>query len=526
MTPLNVKVFRKELINHPNKSFVEFILTGIQEGFKIGFEGGNGAYHSNNMKSVALHPEVIRNYVEEEVEAGRVLGPFSVPPLDNFRCSPIGVVEKKEPGKFRTIMNLSFPSGLSVNDGIQKDKFSLSYVTVDNAIDIILSLGPGCLLTKIDIQKAFRQVPVHPSNWNLLGFSFNNAFYIDRVLSMGGRSSPAIFNSIAVAAEWICCNNYHLKNMIHLLDDFLLVEVSSTKKRGRDVILGVFERLGLIVNKKKVEGPTTCIEFLGITLDTVNMEARVSKEKIVSLNKMLISFQERKKCSQRELLSLVGSLSFVSRVVVPGRSFLSRLIAKAYSVKKLHHKIYISGVMKRDCNMWRKFLRDWNGKSLFLSRDPVSIVHEFSTDAAGSLGCAGVHRREWFSLPWGKEAGGWSIAVKELYPIVVASQLWGRHWRGLRVVVRCDNASVVAALNKCYSNNRLMADLLRALTLYSLKYNFSLKAKHIPGKLNRNSDLLSRLQVDTFLRENPLSDKVGQKIKGDPLRICRDNFGS
>jgi len=138
------------------------------------------------MKSIEEYPDIIEKYVNEEVSAGRILGPFSFPPLSNFRCSPIGVVEKKNSGKFRTIMNLSFPEGQSVNDGIDKEYFLLSYITVDTEIDLILSAGRGSFLTKIDIAKAFRQIPINPSQWNLLGFSLNNQFYIDKVLGVGG----------------------------------------------------------------------------------------------------------------------------------------------------------------------------------------------------------------------------------------------------------------------------------------------------------------------------------------------------
>ena len=123
MTPLNANIFRTELENHPDQDFVKYIISGISNGFDIGFQGPDSTYIARNMKSIKEHPDIIEKYVNEEVSAGRILGPFSFPPLSNFRCSPIGVVEKKNSGKFRTIMNLSFPEGQSVNDGIDKDIF-------------------------------------------------------------------------------------------------------------------------------------------------------------------------------------------------------------------------------------------------------------------------------------------------------------------------------------------------------------------------------------------------------------------
>ena len=64
--------------------------------------------------------------------------------------SGLGVVPKKN-GKLRLIHHLSAPVARSINDGIDKEDYSLHYVTVDNAIEIIMQLGRGCLLAKTDI---------------------------------------------------------------------------------------------------------------------------------------------------------------------------------------------------------------------------------------------------------------------------------------------------------------------------------------------------------------------------------------
>ena len=66
-------------------------------------------------------------------------------------------------------MDLSFPAGRSVNDGIPKELCSLRYITIDDAIDHILSMGPGTHLAKIDIKSAFRLIPVHVADRHLLG---------------------------------------------------------------------------------------------------------------------------------------------------------------------------------------------------------------------------------------------------------------------------------------------------------------------------------------------------------------------
>ena len=67
------------------------------------------------------NPTSVNDKLSKELAAGRIVGPFDSPPFETFRVSPLGIVPKKLPGKFRLIHHLSYPEGLSVNDGIPKD---------------------------------------------------------------------------------------------------------------------------------------------------------------------------------------------------------------------------------------------------------------------------------------------------------------------------------------------------------------------------------------------------------------------
>lgn len=66
--------------------------------------------------------------------------------------------------RWRLITDLSSPAGRSVNDGVESLLCSLSYVSVDDAVRRIKSMGRGTLLAKFDIASAYRMVPVHPAD--------------------------------------------------------------------------------------------------------------------------------------------------------------------------------------------------------------------------------------------------------------------------------------------------------------------------------------------------------------------------
>ena len=60
---------------------------------------------------------------------------------------------------------LTVRAGESVNEGIHRDLCSMHYVSVDPAVRHIVQLRQGALMAKIDIQQAYRNIPVHLKNW-------------------------------------------------------------------------------------------------------------------------------------------------------------------------------------------------------------------------------------------------------------------------------------------------------------------------------------------------------------------------
>ena len=104
-----------------------------------------------------------------------LLGLSSPPPFEPFISSPLGVVPKSEPGKFRVIHDLSFPRNNSVNSRIPPENSQVTY----DSIDTITMLVKGALMSKTDIQDAFRIIPIHVNDHKLLGFSWRGSYYYD-----------------------------------------------------------------------------------------------------------------------------------------------------------------------------------------------------------------------------------------------------------------------------------------------------------------------------------------------------------
>ena len=167
-------------------------------------------------------------------------------------------------------LHLSAPAGSSINDYINKEEYSLHYASVDDAVHSLLTLGPGAMMVKVDLKSAFRMVPVHPTNWELLGMDWREKFYVDTCPPFGLRSAPFLFNEVATAMKWILKHNYAMPHLIHYLDDYFLAGPPADPACAGHLedFLRVAAWLGVQVAMEKVEGSTTILTFLGLQLDS------------------------------------------------------------------------------------------------------------------------------------------------------------------------------------------------------------------------------------------------------------------
>lgn len=517
-TPINVDVLHQELHAHPDLDFVTDLINGLREGFHTGMHSVPSAtFECTNLLSARTQPHVVQDIIEQEKQKGFLIGPFHSAPYPIYRVNPIGIVEGKYSRKKRLIVDLSAPHNnqehSSLNSLINKHEFSMKYVKIDDAIKKIKTAGIGAWLCKFDICDAFKLIPIHPSLWPYHGIKWNNQYYFYVRLVFGSRSSPKIFTKLSEAISWIAVNNYGIETLLYLLDDFLTIDhPQHMADRTMAIMTMLFARLGIPLSPLKTLGPTTCLDYLGVTLNTLTMQARLPEDKIDRIRNLLTQFIKIKSVTKRELLSLLGHLNFACRVNVPGRTFVSYLLQISTSVRELHHHIHISRECQKDLQMWSTFLNQWNGISLFYN-DAISDSSdmELYTDASGSIGFGGYFRGRWFAEPWPEELHPLldhklSIAFCELYPIVVAAVLWGQEWRQKKILFHCDNATTVAIIKKGRSKSPDIMKLMRRLTWTAATNGFIIYAEHIPGKKNAIADALSRLQITRFRQLAPTAE--------------------
>ena len=516
-SPVNLDALLAELEGY-DPIIIAQLRLGFLSGFDLGFRGTpNSNEKVKNLSSAYENPEVVNKYLNSEIDSSRIIGPFDRPPFSNFQINPLGVVPKKESGKFRIINDLSNPAGDSINDKIDRVFTEVQYASVLDAVDLVSRNGPGCYLAKSDIQKAFRLLPVRPDQRNLLGMVWEGSFYFDCCLPMGASSSCQLFERFSSAVEFMA-NKRGVRYINHYLDDFLL---ANTSKESCQADLDCFKQLCSDLHVPlaidKTVGPSQILVYLGFEFNTVNTTVSLPQEKLSKAQSLISQVLSCKRPQVSQLMSLLGLLSFSCSVIRPGKVFLRRLYA-LIAGKPQHYSVRLTLEHRLDLNMWLEFLEGYNGIDFF--EDVLAhrgLPLNIYTDASQSLGFGALFRNSWFSIPW--PSGWWSeqnITLLEFIPVVLAIEAWGSILSNRAVIVNIDNNSLVSVINSQTSKEPLVLLLLRRLVLTSLKLNIQLISLHIAGTDNKSADLLSRLQVADFKQNHPTADESPTEVPNLP----------
>jgi hypothetical protein len=184
-----------------------------------------------------------------------------------------------------------------VNDFISKDNYlgeiiQLPYPKVDDLVGIIKDKGANCLVFKKDLKRAYRQIPIDPGDLHLFGFQWGDKLFTDRALPMGLRSSAQICQRITTAVSFI---SYKMGYMVvNYLDDLGGAETLNKACDAYDTLGGLLAKCGLEESVQKGVAPTTRMEVLGITVDTVKLTLEVTPDRVTEIS-LLVEAWLRKK---------------------------------------------------------------------------------------------------------------------------------------------------------------------------------------------------------------------------------------
>ena len=213
----------------------------------------------------------------------------------------------------------------------------------------------------------------------------------------------------------------------------------------------VCSALSVPIAEHKRVGPTTCLVFLGIEINTSTFMLCLPTDKLQRLQALLGKVGR----PQVPLPQGAGVTHWPSQPCMQGGTFWLLILYLLHSAH--HHPAYSSIPIcfntrfRFDLAWWRAFVNKWNGVS-FLPAPSHSPTVEMSSDASGSWGCGAWYHNSWFQVPWDRKSQLLPIVSKE---IILACATWGHQWGavGWCVTVTIDQV-VVACLRSWTSKHK------------------------------------------------------------------------
>ncbi len=409
-----------ELKNDPDK---EFILTGIKNGFNIVDQTDNlEPVCQNNHRSATLADAKLK--VENQILTELAEGNYVVVDEKPTIVSALGAIPKPD-GGIRLIHDGSMPQGHAMNDYAKAEE--CQYQSLQDALDLVQA---GFYMAKIDLKSAYRSVKIHPSNYQATGLQWTfegdaqPTYLCDTKLPFGSRKAPAIFNRLTQAVRRMMQRKGYF--IVAYLDDFFVVGATKEEcRQGFNILLALLRKLGFQISYNKVVCPTTCLIYLGISINTCEMTVALPTDKLQKLHDTLMQFSHRKRASRKQLQSLAGMLNWACQVIKGGRSFLRRILdTLAFSeLKQATHKVLLSNDFMLDLQWWLKYMAIFNGTMPI--RDPKPII-DVQVDACNYA--SGIYfRGDWQFSPFQFEypsACSWHINHKELLSVLFAARRW------------------------------------------------------------------------------------------------------
>ena len=402
----------------------------------------------------------------------------------------------KKGSKFRrVIIDLSWPRGRSVNDGISRTDYvdgpmTISLPTPDDMERDVARAGRGAFLYKTDLSRGYRQLRVDPLDWPLLSFRHGQLHFMDICPPFGLRSSAMAMQRVSQAIVHLHGRRGYSSRAY--IDDFGGVETAEERAGSALATLQlIMDELGVVQAEAKICRPSQTMIWLGIYLNTKEMYMAIPTDKLGEIMECLAGWRSKTTTTRKDMQSLLGLLNFVASVAPPVRLFTNRMLDGLRGARATG-TVPVSPQFQQDVGFFLDLLPILNGRRV-MGKQVLPYQHQVELDACLS-GCGAVAGNQFYTAPFPEFVldRGHTIAHLELLNIVVAIKVWAERWSGWTVQIYCDNLNSVYVIQSGRSRDEFMRACAREIFLVSAANDIDIQICHRPGLEMVWADALSR----------------------------------
>ncbi|KAJ3549428.1 hypothetical protein NMY22_g883 [Coprinellus aureogranulatus] len=490
-TPYDADAFDAILDEHPQlRTESPHLTEKLRHGFPMGvFLDLEETVIFPNNKSIEQHMDFVDEYFKEEVESGRMSGPYSQEELEGilggaFQCSPLSIDEKEVDGSFETklrmCINLSKGTDEhpSVNSFSDKDDFPTNYDPATYVADLVANAPPGTKAMVMDISKFHRRTPICPAHKKCNSGQISKVVlktWSVRGIKPNGKWSDDVFAFVSPSSGSGTSDDPYLYPYD---EDDVLQAVASTKTPWHPL-------------SKKGQPFRPIFDYVGMVWDLDAKTVAVKEEKRTRFLFRADVFRANV-CTQRvteqEVMEVHGSLCHIAFVHRQGRSRLASLSA---FIAEFHQyrpgkPLFAKKSVIDDIEWWVDALRIPHFSRPLV---PLGDVQDLgiSVDASTDWG---------IGLQWGNNWDAWRVKdgwkgpwrdigwLECLAIELLVLRLEERGFHDCRIRVLSDNQGIIGAFWKGRSRNVQVNFSIRRFMAILDSLHISLEVEYVKSEDN------------------------------------------
>ncbi|XP_038158400.1 uncharacterized protein LOC119794765 [Cyprinodon tularosa] len=346
----------------------------------------------------------------------------------------------------------------------------------------------GDWFISVHLKDAYFHIPIYPPHRKYLRFAFQGKMYEYLVLPFGLSLSPRVFVKCTEAA--VAPLREKGVRLATYIDDWLIAAQSPAELMTHaEMLTSHLAALGFSINREKsILTPVQTITFIGLSLNSNEFRAHLSVEREEAFRACLALCERLRLCHR--LLGLMASVLAVIQLGLLHMRPFQRWVAslRLNPVRHAHCKVIISPTCAQALRPWKSptFLNTGVTMGTIQTRKVIT------TDAS-LTGWGATHEGRMVNGTWSSLTQTAHINCLELLAVMLALRHFLPFIRGHHVLVRTDNTTVVAYINRQGGlRSHQLHTLAHRLIVWTSSRLLSLRAIHVPGVMNRGADLLSR----------------------------------
>ena len=409
---LNIAAWREREGDLADPSLVDC----LEYGFPIGFNGSQPPVSDiPNHSSARANPAQVRKYLSTEAEHLAIAGPFTAKPFSPwYRTNPLMTRPKRDSPDLRVILDLSFPKGEGVNSAIpvyalDGAEFKLRLPIPLDLANRIRKLGRGCLLFKVDLSRAYRQLRSDPFDWPFLGVQWDSEYFVDTAVPFGLRHGASACQRTTEAVVSLAKQDNDTTAHPYI-DDTVAAALPDVADDQYTGLLRLMAVLGLMAAPHKSVPPCFQLIWIGVLFNTLAMSMSIDPARIAEAVTLCMAFLRKQHTSLKELQSLVGKLMHVSKCCPPARRFTARILDLLRAANVVS-PLPISDQARLDAAWFAAFLPHFNGVSL-IKQETAEMVVQVDACPTGAGGiCSNLG---FYALPFPIGITSLSLSIASL----------------------------------------------------------------------------------------------------------------